>query len=87
MTLKPVDKNQKNYHLFKLSTTLYALYDDEMDMPTQYGSLNKVDAAVTSLKKHIPGIFIVYYDRDIAEKTKLSFKKNLMKTRVNNTTT
>jgi len=87
MTLKSIDKNQKNYHLFKLSTVLYALYDDEMDMPIQYGSLNKIDAAITSLKKHIPGIFIFYYDRDITDKAKLSFKKNPMKTRVNNTTT
>lgn len=82
MQLKQVDKDQKLYHLFKLNVTEYALFDDKMDMPVQYGSLNKVEAAVTSLRKHIKGIFIVYYDRDLSFKS--SFKRNDTKTRVNN---
>lgn len=82
MQLKSIDKNQKIYHYFKLSTIIYALFDDEMDMPVMYGSLNKVETTVESLRKHIPEVFIVYYDRDLQEKT--SFKKNMTKTRINN---
>ena len=82
MQLKSIDKNQKIYHYFKLSTVIYALFDDEMDMPVMYGSLNKIQTTVDSLHKHIPGVFIIYYDRDLQEKT--SFKKNITKTRTNN---
>ena len=65
-----------------MSTVVYALYDDELDMPIQYGSLNKVDAAVQSLRKYIKDVYIVYYDRDLSFKE--SFKRNDTKTRVNN---
>lgn len=82
MTLKPIDKNQILYHLFKLNTVKYALYDDEMDMPIQYGSLNLITAATQSLKKHIKNVRIVYYDRDLSDK--MTFKDNQTKTRINN---
>lgn len=82
MTLKPIDKNQTLYHLFKLSTVLYALYDDEMDMPIQYGSLNLISAATDSIRKNIKGVKIIYYDRDLSDK--ITLKRNDTKTRVNN---
>lgn len=82
MQTKSVDWKQKIYHMFKLSNSLYVLYDDEMDMPIKYGALNDVTPVINSLRKHISGVFIIYYDRDLQDK--ISFKKNLLKTRVNN---
>jgi len=82
MQLKPIDKNQVLYHLFKLNTVKYALYDDEMDMPIQYGSLNLVSAATKSLRQHIKNVRIIYYDRDLSDK--MTFKENDIKTRMNN---
>ncbi len=82
MTFKKIDKNQTIYHYFKLSTVLYALYDDLMDQPIMYGSLNKVEATVDSIRKTVPNVFFVYYDRDLQDK--IPFKKNSLKIRVNN---
>lgn len=82
MQIKTIDWKQTLYHLFKLSSTIYALYDDEMDMPVKYGSLSVVNPTIESIKKHVKDVFIVYYDRDLQDKS--SFKKNILKTRVNN---
>lgn len=82
MQLKRIDKDQKIYHLFKMSEVLYVLYDDEMDMPIQYGSLTLVNPAVLSIRKNVKGITVIYYDRDLSDK--ITFKKNVTKTRINN---
>ena len=82
MQIKNIDWNQRLYHLFKLTNVVYALYDDLMDMPIKYGSLNNVDPVITSLRKYIKDIHVIYYDRDLQDK--ISFKKNQLKTRVNN---
>lgn len=81
--LKPIDPSQKIYHLFKLSTILYVLYDDLMDRPIQYGSLNKIQPTANSIKNNIKGSITIYYDKDITDNT-ISFKKNPLKTRMNN---
>ena len=73
MQLKKVKPNQLLYHYFEKSTTEFALYDDELDMPIAWGSRNLVDSAVRSLKKSIT---VIYYKRDITDN--ISFKKKMM---------
>lgn len=73
MQLKKVNVKQILYHYFERSTTDFALYDDELDMPVAYGSRNIVDAMVRSLRKSIT---IVYYKRDMTDK--ISFRKKML---------
>ena len=73
MQLKKVNPKQILYHYFERSTTDFALFDDELDMPVAYGSRNVVDSMVRNLRKSIT---IIYYKRDLSDK--LSFKKNMM---------
>ncbi len=70
MQLKKINPKTKLYHHFELSTSQFALYDDEMDMPVVYGSRNLVDATIRNLTKSTT---IIYYKRDLVDK--LSFKK------------
>lgn len=77
---KAIDKNQTLYHFFKLSSTMFILYDNLMDMPIQYGSLNVVMPTVESVKKHVKGSYIFFYDKG----PDMEFKKNNIKTVTNN---
>jgi hypothetical protein len=69
---KQIDVKQKIYHLFKTSTTYYILFDDLMDLPIQFGSLNTVLPAVRSVQKSVQDSLINWYERD----PKLGWKRN-----------
>ena len=77
---KSIYVKQVLYHFFKLSNTMYILYDNLMDLPIQYGALNTVMPAVHSVKKNVKDSFIIFYDRD----SKMAFKRNDIKTAANN---
>lgn len=78
--LKPIDPSIKIYYVFKLSNILYAVYDFQMIMPIQYGSLQIVEATVKSIKKNVLGSYVYYLDNDDTD----GFKKNDIKTRTHN---
>jgi len=77
---KPIDVKQTLYHFFKLSNTMFILYDNLMDMPIQFGALNTVMPAVHSVKKHVKNSFVIFYEKD----SKMAFKRNDVKTSINN---
>lgn len=78
--LKAIDPNIKIYYVFKINNILYAVYDLQMIMPIQYGSLQVVETAVTSIKKHVKGSYVFYLDSD----HNVGYKKNDIKTRTHN---
>jgi hypothetical protein len=78
--LKAIDPSVKIYYVFKLSNILYAVYDIQMIMPIQYGSLQIVESTVKSIKAHVKGSYVFYMDND----TTAGFKKSDVKTRTHN---
>lgn len=78
--LKPLDPNVKIYYVFKLSNILYAVYDFQMIMPIQYGSLQIVESTVKSIKKNVQNSYVYYLDTDSNE----GFKISDIKTRTHN---
>jgi hypothetical protein len=73
---KQIDITQIVYHLFKTSDIFYILFDDLMDLPIQFGSLNVVLPAVRSVQKNVPNSYITWYERDL----KKGWKRNDQKT-------
>ena len=78
--LKPIDPSIKIYYVFKLNNILYAVYDIQMIMPIQYGSLQVVESTVKSIKTNVVGSYVFYLDND----TTNGFKKSDVKTRTHN---
>jgi hypothetical protein len=78
--LKSIDPNLKIYYVFKLSNILYAVYDSQMIMPIQYGSLQIVESTVKSIKANVKASYVFYLDNDTTQ----GFKKSDVKTRTHN---
>ncbi len=64
MTFKKIKKESREFHYFKLSPSMYALSDEEMDKAVAYGSFAFVAGTVRGLD---PQCTIIYYERNLAD--------------------
>lgn len=64
-----IDPKGVQYHMFKLNSVLWSLFDIEFDMPLAYGSLSKVQAVINKVNETS---VIYYYHEDVSVKN--SFK-------------
>ncbi len=65
-----INPNIFEYHSFKLSPTLYVLWDSTVDMPIIYGSYQKLQATINQVPKLSK---IYYYKEDFTVKNSFKF--------------
>ena len=65
-----VGKDETIYHVFKLSSVLYVLWDSDIKTPIVYGSNQKLQAVINKTPK---GSTIYYYKEDLSVKNSFKF--------------
>ena len=60
-----IDPKNIFYHVFKINTILYSLFDVEFDMPLAYGDSSKIQAVLNNINKEA---IIFYYKEDLTVK-------------------
>ena len=65
-----IDKNNKTYHVFKLSPILYTLWDIDIRTPIVYGSYQRIQATLNEVEKDST---IYYYKEDLSVKNSFKF--------------
>jgi hypothetical protein len=76
MTFKKIDPTFNIFHHFELKPGLFALYDDELDMPVAYGSKDLVWIAMNRIKAYpnFETVLVIYYKRDNRNKSSYTLK-------------
>lgn len=80
---KTINPDIKLYHVFKLNSVLYTVFDQEMDTPIWYGALQDIERTVRSIKEKVKGSYVVYYDLK-QSKNGSYYEKNIIKTTTHN---
>jgi len=64
-----IDKKSVIYYVFKMTPTLYVIFDTDFSMPLAYGSVNKIQAVLNNINENSQ---VFYYREDMTIKN--SFK-------------
>jgi hypothetical protein len=79
MTFKKIKKGKTNFYVLETSSTKFAVYDSEFDVPIYYGSWNMVEGIIKNIKLKSKDASIYYYviNKDGPLKLDPSFSHNI----------
>jgi hypothetical protein len=64
MTFKKLNPKESIFYVLELSTTEFAIYDNNFDVPIYYGKWNMVEGIMKSIKEHNKNSSIYYYIKE-----------------------
>ncbi len=62
MKFKKINKKEKVFYVFEISSTKFSIFDSNMDYPIYHGSWNMCEGIIKNIKKYSPKSSIYYYD-------------------------